>query len=184
LSNIAIEKQTKGLDDYLLPTQQISYTFGVVARVKDNNILPKLQNGIVHYLSSNEFSQSRYSRFYNNGNTLKDFIHQEIKKLDSMNTAFAEKVVSSNNNFSTLTSPGDYKTIVINLMGRIIDIEDQLKFSKPVTIIQPFMPFKNPVSPNPLIVALIAFVVSNTFAFFSIIVLGLTKTYRNNKSRI
>jgi hypothetical protein len=101
-----------------------------------------------------------------------------------MNTAFAEKVVSSNNNFSTLTSPGDYKTIVINLMGRIIDIEDQLKFSKPVTIIQPFMPFKNPVSPNPLIVALIAFVVSNTFAFFSIIVLGLTKTYRNNKSRI
>jgi hypothetical protein len=183
LSNIAIEKQTKGLDDYLLPTLQVSYTFGVIARVKDNKILPKLQNGIVHYLSSNEFSQLRYSRFYNNGNTLKDFIHKEIKKLDSVNTAFADKVVSGRNNVSTLTSPGDYKTIVIDLMGRILDIEDQLKFSKPVTIIQPFMPFKNPVEPNPNFIILLSVALANAFAFLFIIIIGLTRTYRLNKSK-
>ncbi len=184
LSNIAIEKQTKGLDDYLLPTLQISYTFGVIARVKDNAILPKLQNGIVHYLSSNEFSQLRYSRFYNNGNTLKDFIHKEIKKLDSVNTAFADKVVSGKNNVTSMTSPGDYKTIVIDLMGRIIDIEDQLKFSKPVTIIQPFMPFKKPVAPNPVFVGLIALGVSNFLALVAVIILSLGNTYRKKKSQI
>ena len=83
-----------------------------------------------------------------------------------------------------MTSPGDYKTIVIDLMGRIIDIEDQLKFSKPVTIIQPFMPFKNPVAPNMVFVGLIALGVSNFLALVAVIILSLGKTYRKKKSQI
>jgi hypothetical protein len=181
LPNVVIEKEAKGLDDYLLPTTEISYKFGLIVKVKDNLILPKLQNGIIHYLSSNEYSTIRVDRFLENRKSLLKYLEKQIINLDSLNLLFATKIVSSSNISSTLTSPGDYKGLLVNLKERALAVEDQIKFCGPVMVIQPFTAFKYPVAPEGLIVFGLSLLFGNLVSFLAILIISLRKTYIENK---
>jgi hypothetical protein len=137
----------------------------------------------VFYLGSNEFSKTKTTKFQENRKNIKNFINKEIKKLDSVNTAFADKVVSGNSGITAFSSPGDYKTIVIDLMGRILEIEDQIYFARPVTVIQPFTPFKEPVTPDPISSYSLSILFTNAFCLLMIIFLALRNAYKENSYR-
>lgn len=182
LSNITIDKEAKGVDDYLLPTTETSYKFSIIARVKDNSVLPELQNGIIKYLSANEYSSLRVNRFIENRKSLLSYVNYELKKLDSLNSLYADKIVHSSSSTS-LTSPGDFKAMVINLQEKKLAIEDELKFASPVRVIQGFTAFKNPVEPIFILVLLSFLAISYGLGFLYILIRFLGNVYSENKSK-
>jgi len=182
LSNVTIDKEAKGIDDYLLPTTEVAYKFSVIAKVKNNSILPDLQKGIIKYLSENEYSTIRVNRFIENRKSLLNYINYELKKLDSLNILFADKIVHSSSS-NTLGSPGDFKAIVITLQEKKLTIEDELRFATPVRVIQGFTPFSNPVEPVLFIVALEFFALFNGLGLLFILFRHLAEVYKRNKSK-
>ena len=183
ISSVGVDKAAKGVDDYLLPTQAVSYLFSVIVHVKDNRILPSLQNGIVYYLSGNEYSKLRVSRFIENRTSLMNYIDKEMRKLDSVNVLYANKVMSSKDGESILTSPGDYKAIMINLQEKKLTCEDELKYAQPVRIFQGFTAFTNPVEPVLPLSLLIGFLVMNGVGLGYIVVRELAAVYRNKNNQ-
>jgi hypothetical protein len=180
LSNVTIDKEAKGVDDYLLSTAEISYKFSVVLKVKDNVVLPHFQKGMIKYLSENEYSTLRVNRFIENRKSLLKSVEDEKNKLDSLNLLFANKIVHSNTS-STITSPGDFKATIITLEEKKLTIEDELKFAQPVRTIQGFTAFKKPVEP------ILKIVLSKYVALFLgigllfILTRNLTRVYKTNK---
>lgn len=181
LSNITIDKEAKGVDDYLLPTTETAYKFSIIAKVKDNSVLPELQKGIISYLSGIEYSSIRVNRFIENRKSLLAYVNYELKKLDSLNSLYADKIVHSSSSTS-LTSPGDFKAMVINLQEKKLAIEDELRFASPVRVIQGFTAFKNPVEPVFTLVFLTFLAIFYGLGFLYILIRFLSKVYSDNKS--
>jgi|GEM_PF-3086446 len=184
LPNITIEKEAKGIDDYLLPTTETSYKFGVIVKVKNNNILPKIQAGIVSYLTKNPYSNLRVNRFLENRKSLLNYITLQMKSLDSLNMVFASKVNTSSASMSTLTSPGDFKSILISLKEKSEAIEDEIRFTMPVRIIQPFTAFNKPIEPVFIEVIAIALLLFNVLGVIFMILRNLVLLYNKNKNSI
>jgi len=182
LPNITIEKEAKGLDDYSLPGAEISYKFGIIVKIKNNDILPALQKGIIKYLTINEYSKIRVDRFLENRKSLLFYLNQQIRNLDSLNLLFATKIVSSSYS-STLTSPGDYKGLLVTLKEKALMVEDQIRFCQPVMIIKPFVPFKEPVEPVLTLVYLISILFFNVIAVLYTAIKTMKKTYSQNKDK-
>ena len=181
LSSITIEKEATGLDDYLLPTTETAYKFGLIVKVKDNALLPKIQKGIVFYLSENEYSKIRVDRFLENRYDLLNYLNKQIRNLDSLNLLFATKLMESNNS-STINGPGDYKGLLVQLKEKALTIEDQIKFCQPVKIIQPFTAYKSAVEPVAFLVFLTAFLIGNGLGLIFISIRSLNKVYQENKN--
>jgi hypothetical protein len=182
LSTITIDKEAKGVDDYLLSTAETSYKFSIIALVKNNSVLPELQKGIIKYLSANEYSSLRVNRFIENRKSLLSYVNYELKKLDSLNSLYADKIVHSSSSTS-LTSPGDFKATVISLQEKKLAIEDELKFAAPVRVIQGFTAFKNPVEPILTFVLLTSLAISYGLGLLFIMIRFLTTVYSQNKSK-
>lgn len=181
LSNVAMEREAKKVDDYLLPTTEVAYKFSLIVKVKDNRILPLLQKGIIKYLSENEYSSVRVNRFLENRKALLQAIDEELKKLDSLNLLFADRMVRGAQG-TTLVGPGDFKAMVIQLKEKRLSVEDELRFAQPVRVIQGFTPFRNPVEPVKSLVILEFFALFNVLAVFFIVIRNLSKVYAQNKS--
>lgn len=182
LSNVAMEREAKKVDDYLLPTTEVAYKFSLIVKVKDNRILPLLQKGVIKYLSENEYSTVRVNRFIENRKALLQAIDEELKKLDSLNLLFADRLVRGSQG-TTLVGPGDFKAMVIQLKEKRLSVEDELRFAQPVRVIQGFVPFKNPVEPVRLLVILEFFALFNVLALFFIVIRNLRSVYVQNQSR-
>ena len=182
LSNITIDKEAKGVDDYLLSTAEIAYKFSIIVQVKDNSVLPFFQKGIIKYLSENEYSTIRVNRFIENRKSLLKSVEKEQKKLDSLNLLFADKIVNSNTS-STITSPGDFKATIITLEEKKLTIEDELRFAQPGRVIQGFTAFNKPVEPILKIVMLkyVSLFLALGFAF--ILLRNLAQIYLVNKDQ-
>jgi hypothetical protein len=182
LPTLTIDKEAKGVDDYLLATTETAYNFSVVAKVKDNSILPALEKGIIRYLSENEYSKLRVNRFIENRKSLLKSIENELKKLDSLNLLFADKIVHSPSS-STIGSPGDFKAMVITLQEKKLSVEDELKYAQPVRVFQSFTPLKNPIEPVFSIAYLQFFALFNGMGIFIIILRYFSAVYKKNKAQ-
>jgi len=182
LPNITIEKEAKGLDDYSLSGGEISYKFGIIVKIKNNDILPALQNGIIKYLTANEYGKLRVDRFLENRKSLLYYLDQQIRNLDSLNLLFATKIVSSAYS-STLTSPGDYKGLLVSLKEKALMVEDQIKFCQPVMIIKPFIPFKEPVEPVIPVAFLLSILFFNVLAISFTALKSMRETYYLNRDK-
>lgn len=181
-SNVTIDKASKGVDDYLLNTHDTQYSFSLIVWSKDNDIWPKLQNGLIQYLSDNQYSKVRVSRFIENKTRMIEFTESEIRKCDSLNQLFAKKVINSNLNQSTLTSPGDYSAILVVLQEKKQTFLDELRFAQPVRPIMNFVRYSNPVEPNLIQVLLISVLVGLALGILVILARRLAGVYRNNSS--
>jgi hypothetical protein len=182
LASIAIDKEAKGIDDYLLPTTEVSYRFSVVAKIYDNAILPDLQKGIIEYLSGNEYSRIRVERFVENRKNLLKAIDSELKKLDSLNLLFASKqLITGNNGNLSMVGPGDFKAMVIHLTEKRLSVEDELRFAAPVRVFQGFTAFRNPVEPSLRLSLMLGFLGALVLALVLIMVKNLARVYLGNR---
>ena len=179
LSTIKINKEAIGVDEYLLPSTT-SYIFSVEVDVKDNNILPSLQQGIVQYISSNEYSKKRAERFINNKKELIGIINRQIRKLDSVNSLYESKLITKDGPNITLAHPGDFRMLLIQLEERKQQLADEIAYSEPVRIIQPFIPFKKHVAPKRLGLIIQYVVILNLLALAGFFIQYIASVYKRN----
>jgi len=182
LSTITIEKEAKGIDDYLL-TSDPSYKFGLKVKIKDNSILPKLQSGIIQYISLNNYARIRGTRFLKNRKTYLLFLRKQIKQLDSINRIVNANITGKYQS-ENLSRPGENTSVLATLQEKVVSVEDQIEFGLPVRIIQPFSVLKNPVEPVLTKVFFISILSFNFLGLLGIVFVSLRKTYLENVNKI
>lgn len=186
-SNVAIDKISKGVDDYLLNTHDQQYSFSVTVLSKDNTIWPKIQMGLVNYLANNEFSKTRVNRFIENKTIMISFIDKEIKRLDSLGSFLPPTIIRPNSPQTDIFSPAYYNAKLVDLAIELQEKKqtklDELKFAIPVRVILPFYAYRNPVEPNLIPSLGIGLVFGLGFGLVIIILRGLSDLYRKNTSQ-
>lgn len=189
LSNVAIDKESKGVDDYLLNTHEPMYSFSVILYSKDNTLWPKFRDGIIHYLTENEYSKLRVSRFIENRSQLIANIDKELKKLDSLDQEMegtlrfkkhdTPRIPTKNQNFSTIAYQIN-SAVTVELQEKKQIYTDELRFSQPVRVIMDFIPYKQPVEPDIYFSVGFGFLFGLVSGCIFIIIRSLAQLYRKN----
>jgi prefoldin subunit 5 len=123
--------------------------FYIDVKVKDNSILPELQQGIVFALGNTEYIRERVASKKANLTELLVKVKTELTKLDSTKTTVQNIITSREKNSSSImldVSGIDRQWIELN--EKLLFYQDELKFSNAVQVLQGFSPLDTPVSPG------------------------------------
>lgn len=176
LSSIKIDKEAIGVDEYLLPSST-SHIFSLIVQIRDNDILPKLQNGLVHYIGDNEYSKIRVKQFVKNRNDLGEIIDKQLQKLDSANSKYEAKLLLREGPNITLAHPGDFRMLIVQLLERKLQLDNEIELADPVRVIQNFTVFKKPVAPKRLGLIIQYVVIANVILLLWLFVRSLRVLY-------
>ena len=151
--------------------------FVVTVQVMDYKLFPKLQAGILQYLENNEYVKLRVALKRDEYKNLIEKIDGEIRGLDSMKTDIGNTLNSSKKmNQSSLffLNGADFYKQTIELYREKFETETELGIVKSIQLIDPFSPFKKPVSPK-LSVSLVAAMTLGLFILAGILGIKVLK---------
>lgn len=122
----------------------------VTARVKDNVVLDKLQNGIILFLQNNSFVKVRVEKRKQMFNTLIKKLDKEILSMDSLRqTLFKGKSSKSIiNQEMVLVDPSNIYTNLMALNREKISYKNELELIESIQLIEGFTAFESPIKPN------------------------------------
>lgn len=157
-----------------------SSTFIITAEVKAKTLLPKLQEGLITYLRSNEFVKTRVRQREETYRLTIDNIGKEIKSLDSLKARlFQGKPIYSNASEIMLMDPTSIYSKVLDLKRQQIELRNALELFNSIQLIEGFTPFRKPASPKLSIMLLAGFALG---FFGSLGILTFTKLWKMSKS--
>ncbi len=121
----------------------------ISVRVHDNSILPKLQEGIIHYFSNNEYIKKRVEENRKKYEGLVAALDQEIKKMDTLTDKIArgEYPSAKSGNVSIFDIGGLYRTAA-ELQEKKFDFMIDLATVDSIQVIDDFTPYGKPVWPR------------------------------------
>jgi LPS O-antigen subunit length determinant protein (WzzB/FepE family) len=129
--------------------------FIITAYVLDQEVLPELQKGLIHYIENNEYVKIRVEQ---NRNYLKQTlakIEQEIKDMEE----FKQKIVSGAffqiAKGNVMFDPTTVNSKILELTKERINLQNSIALSNSVQVIEGFSKFQRPTSPK-LSVSMIA----------------------------
>lgn len=149
IAHIEIESDVK---ENVKKEKDVPETFIVTVHVVSKEILPKLQESIVNYLSNNEFNKIRVEqrRKYNNGVISK--IDEQLAGLEQLKSKMMK---------GELISGGKENTVVFDLSSiysKIVDmnkekliLQNRLETLNSIQVVEGFTLFEKPVSPKLLL---------------------------------
>ncbi len=121
--------------------------FFIDAKVTDNAVLEKIQDGITHGLSNGSYIKKRVASRTENLQQLITEATIETAKLDSTKKNIEEMITQRNgNNFSVMVDISGINRQLIDMKEKLLDYKDQLKFMQGVLVLQDFTPLNTPVS--------------------------------------
>jgi len=137
--------------------------FYVDVKVKNNSILPALQQAILFGLNNSEFVKEKLRVRRENIQFMIDEVNKEMAKLDSTKTN-VDKIISNKekNSSSLMIDVSGMNKELIDLNEKLLSYKEELKFVNGVFVIQGFSRFDTPVSISPkvmIIIGLIFFIV-------------------------
>lgn len=122
--------------------------FIITAYVLDQEVLPELQKGLIHYIENNEFVKIRVEQ---NRNYIKQTlvkIEQEIKDMEE----FKQKIVSGAffqvAKGNVMFDPTSVNSKILDLTKEKINLQNSLALSNSVQVIEGFSKFQRPSSPK------------------------------------
>jgi capsular polysaccharide biosynthesis protein len=141
----------------------------VDVKVKDNSVLPELQNAIVHGLNNTPYAVRRLAarkEYLQNGiNQLTD----EANKLDSVRNNIGA-IGSKRENTSLLLNVSDINKDLVDMHEKVENYKTELKFISTVQVLQGFIPSGIPVSRSLTVSIAVALIVCLAAAYiFSLI---------------
>ena len=123
--------------------------FTVEASVKDNRILNQLQKGVVYGLENSDYIKSRLTSRRANLVDLIGKVKEEIKKLDSTKSSVEKGITTTASHSSSyIIDISNLNSQTIALNEKLLDYQDQLKFTNAVQVLHDFEPFEKPTSPS------------------------------------
>jgi hypothetical protein len=124
--------------------------FSITIQLSDIKLFPKFQEGILKYLENNQYVKLRVGLKREEFMHLIEKIDKEIHGLDSMKTNIGNKLSSGKGNESSLffLNGADFYKQSVELYREKFKTETDLGKVKSIQLIEPFSPFKKPVSPK------------------------------------
>lgn len=145
VSGIKIESIKKEEKDI----KEESTIFIITVDTKNQELLPKLQEGIINLLRNNEFVKIRVKQrefFYK---TLIEKLDDEINSLDSLKKKlFDGKPIYGKGPEMLLVDPTNIYSKIIELNRQRIDYVNALELSNSIQLVEGFTSFKKPKSPR------------------------------------
>lgn len=146
--------------------------FVVEVLVKDPAILDKLQHGILYGLENSDYIKTKIASRRANLTQLIEKVNAEISKLDSTKRNI-EATINGNVNRAGafIVDVSSINAQMIGLNEKLLDYQEQLRFSNAVQVLHKFEKFHKPVSPRlfkSLVLGLIGgFAIGYVLALFS-----------------
>lgn len=153
-----------------------SSIFIVTARTKQNQLLPKLQEGIIRHLQNNEFVKIRVNQRKTYLQTMIDKVGEEISSLDSLKRRlFLGKPIYSKSAEMMLVDPTSIYSKIIDLNKERVNLKNSLELVNSIQLVEGFTLFKKPTSPK-LSISVAAG--SSLGLFFAALVIGFKSIRR------
>jgi len=120
-------------------------------RLWDNQNIAKLEHAFVTFIETDPYTQERLTISRNNNLEMQDAIRGQIAQLESFQRKNIEQspmVMSAGSNmpFIMQNEERTYVPEILELKGRLLDLQQAYKLTRPLSVIQPFFPFETPVS--------------------------------------
>jgi hypothetical protein len=126
-----------------------SATFIVTASVLNKDIFPKLQEGMINYLSNNEFVKIRVLQRQNYYRTMIEKVQNEISSLDSLKRRlFLGQPVYSKTAEMLLVDPTSIYSKVIELNKELVTDKNALEIINSIQLVEGFTVLQKPASPR------------------------------------
>jgi hypothetical protein len=147
--------------------------FYVDVRLRDNSMLPALQQAIVYGLNNSEFVKDKVAVRRDNLKFMIEKVTSEIAKVDSTKTNVDEILSNKEKNSSSLMiDVSGLNRQLIDLNEKLLGYKEELKFVNGVYVIQGFSRFDNPVSISLKVLIIIGLIVSLVITYlYTLIVL-------------
>ena len=128
--------------------EEVSY-FEITATVRDSQILPELQKGIIHYLENNEFVKKRVELNQNKFETLIKQVDNELKEIDLLKKRIEEGgILSSGGSNVVLMEPSNLFEQSLLMMEKKQKYIESLALVQSIDVVKGFTPFNDPSSPS------------------------------------
>jgi hypothetical protein len=122
--------------------------FLITAKVLNQEVLSKLENGIANYLENNEFVKVRIEQKKNFNRELIKKIEKEILTLENFKNKVYEGDFFENNKGNVMFDPTVVNVRIIELNKEKLKYQNDLEIVNSVQIVEGFTKFNKPVSPN------------------------------------
>ena len=152
-----MSQQTKESDKFIVV---------ISVRVKDNAILPKLQKGIVEYLTNNPYIKKRVDEIKKKCVGLIAVLDREIALMDTLKAKIAKGTfgTSKTNGISFMDISKLYE-VSANMHEKKLDLTTRIALVESIQIIEDFSPYGKPVWPK-LSITIFASLVTSVFILF------------------
>jgi LPS O-antigen subunit length determinant protein (WzzB/FepE family) len=122
--------------------------FIITAYVLDQDVLPELQKGLIHYIESNEFVKIRVEQ---NKSYLKQTLaklDQEIRDIEELKQKIASGEFFQSARGNIMFDPTTVNSKILDLTKERINLQNSLALSNSVEVIEGFSKFQRPSSPK------------------------------------
>lgn len=150
--------------------ENTSGEFIIEAFVYDNTKLPLLQNGLIYYLSNNEYTKVKSKQKKDNLRQVVSKIHDQLSQLDTMKNSLSDifsgkkkNKDGTNSNNLLISDPSSIYNNVLELFKS--EIYTNAEIAEPdIMIIQGFISYTKPSSPKLILVVFISLVLGSLSA--------------------
>ena len=141
------EIKAEEIQKIFTPNNPNGFTIDVM--VTDNSILNDLQKGIVYAFDNSDYVKDRLIAKRNKLRELIDKTSIELKKLDSTKK-LVENIISGKGSSSSslIVDASNINRQWIDMNEKLLSLEEELKFSNALQVLQGFAKSKRPVGPN------------------------------------
>jgi hypothetical protein len=120
-------------------------------RLWDNRNIAKLERAFVTFVETDPYTQERLTVSKNNNLEMQNAIREQIEQLEAFqrkNIEQSRMVMSAGSNmpFIVQNEERTYVDEILELRGRLLELQQAYKLTRPLSVIQPFFPFETPVS--------------------------------------
>lgn len=132
----------------------------------DNTVWPNLQRGIIGLMENNDFVKVRVAQRKKYFTFLMTKIDHELNDLEIIKTKIMDGKLSSNSTDGMLLlDPTTINSKILELNRDKINFQNSLELVNSVQVVEPFIAFRNPVSPK-LTISLMSGALLGLFSFF------------------
>lgn len=120
----------------------------ITVRISDQDVLPKLEQGLVSYLENNEYVKVRVEQKRNLNKELIKKAEEEISSLEKFKSEVYNGNFFANNKGNVMFDPTVVNVRLLELNKEKLKYQNDLEVVNSVQIVEGFTRFEKPVSPN------------------------------------
>jgi len=120
----------------------------ITVRISDQDVLPKLEQGLVNYLENNEYVKVRVEQKRNFNKQLIKKAEEEIHSLEQFKNELYNGNFFQGNKGNIMFDPTEVNMKILKLSEEKLKYQNDLEVVNSVQIVEGFTRFEKPVSPN------------------------------------